>query len=242
MNQNKALALVLAAGNGTRMKSKIPKPLNLVYNKPIISWVINFFKKENIDVGLIINPKDKQYFKDYKNLVSFIYQKNPNGTGHAVMQAKKIISNYDNTYVFVGDSPFVDNKIIAKMYASHLMDNSDCTILSSIFFEKAFPYARIVRKNGSIIKFVEEKDANKIELKINELFCSHYLFKSKILLEFIDYLKPDQKNNEIYLTDILNNLVSSKKNINSIVIEDWKRLVGLNTKEDISWIESQKIT
>jgi len=89
MNQNKALALILAAGKGTRMKSKIPKPLNLVYNKPIVSWIINFFKKENIDVGLIINPKDKEYFKDYKNSVNFIYQENPNGTGHAVIQAKK---------------------------------------------------------------------------------------------------------------------------------------------------------
>ena len=153
MNQNKALALILAAGKGTRMKSKIPKPLNLVYNKPIVSWIINFFKKENIDVGLIINPKDKEYFKDYKNSVDFIYQENPNGTGHAVIQAKKNILNYDYTFVFVGDSPFVDNKIISKMYTSHLMNNSDCTILSSIFSKKKFPYARIIRENNTITNY-----------------------------------------------------------------------------------------
>lgn len=242
MNQNKALALILAAGKGTRMKSKIPKPLNLVYNKPIVSWIINFFKKENIDVGLIINPKDKEYFKDYKNSVDFIYQENPKGTGHAVIQAKKNILNYDHAFVFVGDSPFVDNKIISKMYTSHLMNNSDCTILSSIFSKKKFPYARIIRENNTITKFVEEKDANNLELKINELFCSHYLFKSKILLEFLDYLNPHKKNNELYLTDILNHLILHKKNINSIIIKDWKRLIGLNTREDIYWIESQKIS
>ena len=61
MNHNKVLALILAAGRGTRMKSEIPKPLNLVYNKPIISWIINSFKKENIDIGLIINPKDTRF-------------------------------------------------------------------------------------------------------------------------------------------------------------------------------------
>ena len=241
MNHNKVLALILAAGRGTRMKSEIPKPLNLVYNKPIISWIINSFKKENIDIGLIINPKDEDHFKDYKNQVNFIYQKYPRGTGHAVIQAKKIINKYNSTFVFVGDSPFVNKHIISRMYNSHLENKSHCTILSSNFIEKKFPYARIIRKNKSIIKVVEQKDATDLELKIDELFCSHYLFESKLLLDYLNCLKPHKNNNEIYLTDILNHILLNKKNINSIIIKDWKSLVGLNTKEDISWIESQKI-
>ena len=63
MNQNKSLALVLAAGRGTRMKSEVPKPLSLVYNKPIISWIIESFKKNNIDICLIINPILKKKLK-----------------------------------------------------------------------------------------------------------------------------------------------------------------------------------
>ena len=106
---------------------------------------------------------------------------------------------------------------------------------------KKFPYARVIRKNKSITKFVEEKDTNDSEFQVNELFCSHYLFKSKTLLKFLKYLKPDNKNSEIYLTDILNHLIKNNKSINSIIIKDWMHLVGLNTKEDISWIESQKI-
>tara|TARA_B100001175_G_scaffold314008_1_gene322571 strand:+ start:268 stop:996 length:729 start_codon:yes stop_codon:yes gene_type:complete len=241
MNHNKVLALILAAGRGTRMKSEIPKPLNLVYNRPIISWIINSFKKENIDIGLIINPKDRNHFEDYKNQVNFIYQNHPRGTGHAVIQAKKTIIKYNRTFVFVGDSPFVSNDIISKMYNSHLQNKSYCTILSSNFIEKKFPYARIIRKNESIIKVIEQKDATNLELQIDELFCSHYLFESRVLLDYLNYLKPHENNKEIYLTDILNHIISNKKNINSIIIKDWKCLVGLNTKKDIAWIESQKI-
>lgn len=241
MNHNKSLVLILAAGRGTRMKSDIPKPLNLVYNRPIISWIIDSFQKNNIDVCLIINPKDKIFFKNYYDTVSFVYQYSPRGTGHAVIQAIKIIKNYSNIFVFVGDSPFIGSNIISKMINSHLKNNSDCTILSGIFNDKKFPYARIIRKNKFIIKFIEEKDANAAELQVNELFCSHYLFKTTILLEFLKYLKPDNKKNEIYLTDILNHLIENKKSINSIIIKDWMYLVGLNTKDDISWIESQKI-
>jgi len=241
MNLNKTLVLILAAGRGSRMKTSIPKPLNLVYERPIISWIIDSFKENNIDIALIINPSDNKYFYSYRNDVEFIYQSSPLGTGHAVKQAINLIPKYNHIFIFVGDSPFVSKKIISRMYDSHQINKSDCTILSSLFLEKKFPYSRIVRNGKSIIKIVEEKDANKMELKIKELFCSHYLFESKILLEFINYLIPHNNNNEVYLTDILNELLLRGKNINSIIIKDWKRLVGLNTKEDIAWIESQNI-
>ena len=241
MNQNKVLALVLAAGRGTRMGSNIPKPLNLVFGKPIISWIISSFKKNNIDIALIINPKDKFFFSKFDKDVHFIFQDNPNGTGHAVKQAVDIISKYNHTFIFVGDSPFVNHKLIIQMYNSHMNNNSDCTIISSLFINRKFPYARVVRKKKNIVKVVEEKDANELEYKLNELFGSHYLFKSKILLEFLDYLKPHKDNDEIYLTDILNELLEKRKKINSIIIDDWVRLVGLNTKEDIAWVESKNI-
>ena len=241
MNQNNSLALILAAGKGTRMKSNTPKPLNLIYNKPIVSWIIDSFKKNNISVAIIINPSDENYFSKYRNDVEFVYQEHPLGTGHAVIQAKHIISRFKDIFVFVGDCPFVNNSIISRMYDLHHKKKSDCTILSSIFIKKKFPYARIIRNKNEIKKIVEKKDANKSELKIDELFCSHYLFNSQILLEFLNYLKQDNENSEIYLTNIINELIKKDKNVNSITIKNWKRLVGLNTKEDIDWLESQKI-
>ena len=241
MNQTKILALILAAGKGTRMKSNIPKCLNLVFKKPILSWLLDAFRKNHIDLGIIINPLDEKYFVEYKDKVNFIYQNEPLGTGHAVKQAKKKIYQYDQVFVFVGDSPFVNHNILKKMLNDHKSNLSDCTILTSLFNEKKFPYARVIRTNGRISRIVEEKDASETELESFELFGSHYLFRANILLEFIDLLKPDKDNNEIYLTEILNHLIVKNKKINSLIIKDWRKLIGLNTKEDISWIESQKI-
>ena len=242
MEANNSLAVILAAGKGTRMSESVPKPLVQVNGSSIISWIINSFKKNNIDVALVINPKHKTFFDSYKNLVQFVYQKNQNGTGHAVMKASKIIDKYEHIYVFVGDSPFVGSKIIFKMFKEHIDTSSDVTILSSIFKNKKFPYARIIRDvKGNVEKIVEEIDANDKELENTELFCSHYLFKSETLINYLPKLKNNSKTGEIYFTDILNELIFDKKNINSLIIHNWKRLVGLNTKQDIKWIESQKI-
>ena len=144
MNQNNSLALILAAGQGTRMKSNIPKPLMEVNGHPMIFWLINDFKKNNIDVTLIINPSDEAIFKEKINNVNFVFQKNPKGTGHAVIQAKNNFKNYKYIYVFVGDCPFVGSKNIAMMYQEHIKTYSDLTILSSVFKNKKFPYARII--------------------------------------------------------------------------------------------------
>ena len=243
MNQNKSLALILAAGRGTRMDTNIPKPLVNVNNQPIISWIVNDFQFNNIDVSLIINPKDELIFKKTTGNVEFIFQRSPKGTGHAVVQAIKKIKKYEYIYVFVGDSPFVGSKNIIMMHNEHLRKNSDLTILSSIFKNKKFPYARIIRdEKHNIVKCIEEIDADESQKKIKELFCSHYLFNSEILVHYLKKLVQNPINNEIYLTDIINMLIQDKKNINSLIISNWKKLVGLNTKEDIVWIESQKIS
>jgi len=242
MSQNSSLVIILAAGRGSRMAQDIPKPLVKVYDRPILSWIIDNFKNQNTDIAIIINPKDKNYFRSYSCDSDFIYQENPRGTGHAVMQASNIIKQYDYIYVFVGDSPFVDKKILLTMYANHVKYNSDATILSSIFKDKSFPYARIVRDyEGSINKIVEEIDATQEECRIKELFCSHYLFKSKVLSEYILKLKENPKTGEIYFTDILNELIDDNKIVDSLVVDNWKKLVGLNTVKDIEWIESQKM-
>ena len=242
MSKNSVLAIILAAGKGSRMKQENPKPLTRVYNKPIISWIIDSFRENNVDIAVVINPIHKHLFNSYENIVEFVYQKEQKGTGHAVIQASEIIKNYDYVYVFVGDSPFVKSETMLKMLSKHINDNSDATILSSIFDSKEFPYARIVRnRKGNIEKIIEEVNASDKELEIEELFGSHYLFKSKILSDYLPRLKKNPKNGEIYFTDILNELIKDNKSVNVLNINDWKRLVGLNTKEDIKWAESQRI-
>ena len=236
------LAIILAAGKGSRMRMDRPKPLVTVYERPIVSWIIDDFKKNSVSIALVINPKDQYLFKKYSEDVIFVYQEKQYGTGHAVMQASSLFKEYKYIYVFVGDCPFVGKDNIKRMYDVHTQKNNDCTILSSMFQEKTFPYARIVRnQRGKFLYCVEEIDANKKEKDIKELFCSQYLFRSHILSEYIHRLSPNANNGEIYFTDILNKLIQHENKVSTLVVDDWKRLVGLNKDEDLRWIESQKM-
>ena len=242
MNQSSSLAIVLAAGKGTRMNQKIPKPLVPISGNPIILWIVKSFADNDIDTAIVINPKDKKFFKSFDKDVKLVFQEKQKGTGHAVLQALELISLYKYTYVFVGDSPFIGADIISDLYTEHIKSNSDITILTSVFNDKKFPYARIVRNSKKdIIKVVEELSANEQEKQVDELFGSHYLFKSKILIKYLTKLKPNKINGEVYLTDILNEIIADDLNIKSLKITDWRKLVGLNSMKDIEWAESQKI-
>ena len=116
---NNSLAIILAGGRGTRMNMNVPKPIVKVNNRSIVSWLIDDFKKNATDVVLVINPDDKDFFNKYDNIVDFVYQYNPKGTGHAVMQAVNFIKNYKYIYVFVGDSPFVGSNYISMSSESY---------------------------------------------------------------------------------------------------------------------------
>ena len=242
MNQNNSLAIILAAGKGTRMNETVPKPLVPVYQKPIISWIIESFQKNNVDIAIIINPEFEFFFDSYTKAAQFVYQEKQLGTGHAVLQASELIKNYDHVFVFVGDSPFVDQKLISEMYLQHTTNNNDATILTSVFDGRKFPYARIIRNNkGNINKVIEEIDASQIERASNELFGSHYLFNSEILYNYLSRLVKNPKTGEVYFTDILNELIIDDKKLDSLIVHDWRKLVGLNTREDIDWAEYQKM-
>tara|TARA_B100000575_G_scaffold174492_1_gene139866 strand:+ start:591 stop:1316 length:726 start_codon:yes stop_codon:yes gene_type:complete len=239
----KSVAIILAAGKGSRMKNSVPKPLIEVFNKPMIEWIIDKFNELNIDVIVVINPKDESFFKKYTN-IKLVYQIEQRGTGHAVQQAISAVDNYESVFVFVGDSPFVKKNKIESMLSYHNLDNNDVTILSSIFKNKFFPYARVIRcrKNNKIRKIIEEFEASKDELLVKELFCSHYLFKTKILKKYLPKLVENSQKKEIFFTDILNFLINDNKKVESVLVSNWKSLVGLNSKEDIDWIESQEMS
>tara|TARA_Y100000768_G_C23854453_1_gene622668 strand:- start:123 stop:848 length:726 start_codon:yes stop_codon:yes gene_type:complete len=239
----KSVAIILAAGKGSRMKNSVPKPLIEVFNKPMIEWIIDKFNELNIDVIVVINPKDESFFKKYTN-IKLVYQIEQRGTGHAVQQAISAVDNYESVFVFVGDSPFVKKNKIESMLSYHNLDNNDVTILSSIFKNKYFPYARVVRcsKNNKIRKIIEEFEASKDELLVKELFCSHYLFKTKILKKYLPKLVENYQKKEIFLADIFKFLINDNRKIESVLISNWKSLIGLNSKGDIHWIESQEMS
>jgi bifunctional N-acetylglucosamine-1-phosphate-uridyltransferase/glucosamine-1-phosphate-acetyltransferase GlmU-like protein len=234
------IALILAAGKGTRMKSDLPKPLVPVNNKPIISYIIESLENAGIsEIGIIIGYKAELIKASLDPAYKFILQSEQKGTAHAVSCAEKIIDWKGNdVFVFVGDSPLVSKESIKSLLKVHRDSKADCTILTSDFKMK-LPYARIIRdKQGKLLRFVEEKNAQPEELKITELLSSHFIFKGNSLFNNLGLIKPDAKNGELYLTDIINIFLEKGMKVETVSIPDYEELVGLNTPEDVKWAEN----
>lgn len=234
-----AIGLILAAGRGTRMKSDLPKPLVPLAGKPIVQYIIEAFHNADVDdVTLVVGYKAEAIKDEFGDLVNYVDQTEQKGTAHAIIQAKdKIDWQGNDVFVFVGDSPLITPRTVRLLYEHHIKEQAQCTFLTSDFKMK-LPYARVVKgANGKLIKCVEEIDASEEELKITELLSSHFIFKGDFLFKYIDEVLPNPKNGEYYLTDIIGIFLKKGIKVETLKINEYEQLVGLNTPEDVAWAE-----
>ena len=233
-------ALILAAGKGTRMGSDLPKPLVELNGQPIVSYIVDAFLKTGIhDIHMVVGHGAKKVMKAIGPQISYVHQTEQKGTAHAVMMSEdNIFEDHDHVFVFVGDSPLISAKSIKALYKHHIQTKASCTFLTSKF-PFGLPYARVVRgENQRLLKCVEEKNASTSELLINELLSSHFIFKVEDLYAYLEDIKPDKDNGELYLTDIINIFIQHHLPVETVFIENYAELVGLNTPEDLKWAES----
>jgi bifunctional N-acetylglucosamine-1-phosphate-uridyltransferase/glucosamine-1-phosphate-acetyltransferase GlmU-like protein len=234
-----AIALILAAGKGTRMKSDLPKPLVRLKNKPLLKYIVENFQKAMVkEIGIIVGYQAEAVRKNLGESYAYIYQEVQKGTAHAVLHARdKINWKGKDVFVFVGDSPLISTNTIRRLHAHHRNSGADCTFLTADFGIK-LPYARVVKDaKGKLIRCVEEKNASPEELQITELLSSHFVFKGDLLFAHIEEIEADRQNGEYYLTDILDIFLKKGYKVDALKIEHYEELVGLNTPEDLLWAE-----
>ncbi|ABG57945.1 sugar phosphate nucleotidyltransferase [Cytophaga hutchinsonii] len=234
-----SIALILAAGKGTRMRSDLPKPLVPFRGKPIVTHIIEAFTEARITtIALIIGFEAEKVKAAIGPGVDYILQKDQKGTGHAVMQAVEYASLANTSvFVFVGDAPLITAETIKKLEAHHLKTQASCTFLTAVF-DINLPYARVIKnESGVVIACIEEKNATPEQLKIKELLSSHFIFKGEDLFALIHEIPADKENGEYYLTDIISLFLSNGMKVESLQIDNYQELVGLNTPEDIAWAE-----
>jgi bifunctional N-acetylglucosamine-1-phosphate-uridyltransferase/glucosamine-1-phosphate-acetyltransferase GlmU-like protein len=235
-----SIAIILAAGKGTRMRSELPKPIVPFHGEPIVLHLINSFKQAGVkDICLIIGYGGDEVRQTIGNGVQYVYQKEQKGTAHAVEQTRYARNWQDeNVFVFVGDSPLISADTISRLESHHQETNASCTFLTAHFPVK-LPYARVIKnEKGEVLACVEEKNATAEQLLIDELLSSHFIFKSKDLFLYLDKIKPDKDNQELYLTDIIGIFLKEKMKVETLSIANYQELVGLNTPEDIQWAEA----
>jgi len=244
MKKNKKLgAIILAAGRGSRMKSKSINKVTLhLANKPLILHSIHLLEKMNFkEIVVVVGfAKDsvKKVLSDSK--IVFAEQKKRLGTGHAVKSAiKEINSDITDVLVIYGDdSHFYKKETISSLTNAHLSANASVTFLT-ISTRNPFGLGRIVRDNsGAVTSIVEEKDASEKVRKITEVNPACYMFKVSFLKKFLKSIKKSPVTGEYYLTSIIDIAIKNKEKIETLHAGEmsWR---GVNTKEELE--DAEKI-
>lgn len=231
----KLKTLILAAGKGTRMKSELPKVIHKVNGIPMISKIIKVLNglepEENI---LILGHKKEEVLKVVGEEADYVVQTEQLGTGHAVIQAKEKLADYDgDVMILCGDTPLLREETLRNLYNFHKESKAVTTILTSIY-ENPFGYGRIVKENGLVKAIIEEKEANEEIKKIKEVNAGVYCFNSKELFKALSKINNNNEKGEYYLTDVIGIQVGEDKKVQSFVLEDNMEILGVNSKVELA--------
>ncbi|GAA0085998.1 bifunctional UDP-N-acetylglucosamine diphosphorylase/glucosamine-1-phosphate N-acetyltransferase GlmU [Clostridium sp. CTA-7] len=231
-------ALILAAGQGTRIKSDLPKVLHKVCGKEMVNHVIDTMRKANIEDIDVIVGKGAELVKEKTALknVSYSLQEEQLGTGHAVKCAIEFLKGKKGVVgVFCGDAPLIKPETVESLFKTHIENNNSATLLSSIVDDPT-GYGRVVRENDEVLKIVEHKDCTEEELKINEMNAAIYCFDIELLLNSLDKLSNNNNQGEYYLTDVIGILKEEGKKVGAVVI-DYEETIGVNSRAQLAQAE-----
>ena len=228
-------AVILAAGMGTRMKSKTPKVIHKIMDKTMVEYAIAAARKAGAeDICIIVGHGAEDVKKVIGDGVTYVEQKEQLGTGHAVRCAKDFIGKDGQTLILCGDTPLIKGETLQAMIARHEEKANDVTVLSTLLKDPT-GYGRIIRDaNGQFVKNVEHKDATEEERQTKEVNSGMYLFRSAALYDSLDKLKNDNAQGEYYLPDTLTIIREEGGRIDAVVTEDETEIMGVNSRVQLS--------
>lgn len=238
-------AVILAAGMGTRMKSKTPKVLHEVLGKTMVEYSIDAARKAGAEeICIIIGHGGEQVKQRIGDGVTYVEQKEQLGTGHAVMCAREFIGTKGQTLILCGDTPLIKGETLSRLIKRHKEQNNQVTMLSTILEDPA-GYGRIIRnEKGEFIKNVEHKDATETERASKEVNSGMYLFEAKELYNSLSRLTNDNAQGEYYLPDTLSIIRGEGGQVDAVITEDETEIMGVNSRvqlNDATRIMQQRI-
>lgn len=237
-------AIILAAGKGTRLHSEqsdLPKVLRRANGKSLLSYVTkNVSFIDPADTVIVIGYRGELVEAEMGPAFSYAWQREQLGTGHAVAMAKDYFADYDgDVLVLYGDMPLFSEATYRGLCEAHRAAGNDCTVLTSIV-EAKMPYGRIIRDaDGNFTGVVEDKDCTPEQKEIKELNVGVYAFNSRALFENLENLKNNNAQGEYYLTDVPKILMEKKGKVGTFTIESDIEIVGVNTPEDLAFVEEE---
>lgn len=228
--------VILAAGQGTRMKSKLFKVMHPVMGRPMVGHVVHAATEADATEVITITGHGAETIKDYLGDRSeFVYQEEQLGTAHAVMQAKDILEGKEGTtLVLSGDTPLLQGKTLKALMEFHENEHAKATILTALA-EDPYGYGRVIRsEDGSVEKVVEEKDASEEEQAVKEINTGTYCFDNQYLFEALKKVNNNNAQGEYYLPDVLEILVGANEKVGAFQLENMDEALGVNNRVALS--------
>jgi bifunctional UDP-N-acetylglucosamine pyrophosphorylase/glucosamine-1-phosphate N-acetyltransferase len=234
----KTLALILAAGLGKRMKSKLPKVLHRIAGRPMVDYAIRTATQVTGTKPYVVVGHERELVEQAigSEAATFVLQAEQLGTGHAVMVARDALRDADTVLVLYGDTPFVKPETLQRLIGLHQQASAQVSPLT-VVSDNSMGFGRITRDtNGHITGIVEEAVATPAQLAIKELNCGIYCFDAAWLWENLPQL-PLRPKGEYYLTDTVELCVRQGGTLSSFTIDDIGEAIGINDRVLLAWAE-----
>ncbi|MEZ5311621.1 MAG: NTP transferase domain-containing protein [Microthrixaceae bacterium] len=241
-------AVILAAGEGSRMRSERPKPLHRLCGRPMLMYVMDAVGGAGVGhVVVVVGHKADRVTKklteqelDVK--IDFVTQEVQRGTGDAVLVSLVAVPHEPDdrdVLVLPGDSPLLRAETVSALIAQHRSTGAAATILTARMGDPT-GYGRVIRnKTGTVARVVEQRDASDEELAVDEVNTSIYLFRRSLLSPALRRIEPDNAQGEYYLTDVIEVLASAGHKVESLIVEDSEEVQGINDRVQLAAAEAE---
>lgn len=233
-------AVILAAGKGTRMKSKLYKVLHPVMGRPMVQHVIKQLQPVDLEeIVTVVGFGAEQVAEVVGEASKFAIQEEQLGTGHAVQQAEEVIGNRKGTTIVVcGDTPLITAETFQALFDHHEKEGAKATILTACADNPA-GYGRVIRDAaGEVSRIVEHKDANTEELKIDEINTGTYCFDNELLFAALKNVSNENAQGEYYLPDVIEILREKGEKVTAFMTGDFAETLGVNDR--VALAEAEK--
>lgn len=228
-------AVILAAGEGTRMKSYTPKVLHKICGLSMLGHVIKATRTAGAEKIVVVVGKNaekiKEAFKD--DDIEFVMQYEQKGTGHAVKQAEKAVKGSSQFVLLYGDMPMITAGSIKEMVRYHNEQRAATTVMTADVSDPT-GYGRIIREGEQVIAIREHKDATPEEKKVNEINAGFYCFDTSLVFSALEKVENKNQQGEYYLTDVVEILNGQNKKVVAYKIKDEDELHGVNDRRQLA--------
>lgn len=226
------MAIVMAAGKGTRMKSKKSKLVQKIYGKEIVKRAVENAEKAGVsDIVAVVGYQKEEVMAVLGDTVKYAFQEEMLGTGHAVMQAKEYLQGKKGrVLVLNGDVPLLRPETLNKLLEKSIENKEYATLLTAIY-DNPYGYGRIIRdEGGNVSAIVEEKDTTEDQKEIKEINAGIYCFDIEELMSALDEIKPNNSQGEYYITDVIEIMNKKGLKTGAVVVEDNTEILGVNDR------------